>query len=71
MFPFVADIYIVSRILKGYTISLMTGRPFRLEDELFALQRTFALLEVQMESVKNIYRNWTGFVLLYFFKFSK
>ena len=51
-FPFAADLYIVSRTIKGHAISLWTGRPFKLDDELFSLQRTFALLEAQIESVK-------------------
>ena len=52
-FPFIADLYIISRMIKGHTLSLWTGRPFKLDDELFCLQRTFALLEAQIESVKN------------------
>ena len=51
LFPFVADLYIVSRMLKGNALALVTGRTFRLDDDLFSVQRTFALLEVQMESV--------------------
>ena len=51
LFPFVADLYIVSRMLKGNVLALVTGRTFRLDDDLFSVQRTFALLEVQMESV--------------------
>jgi len=49
-FPFIADLYIVSRMIKGHTISLWTGKPFKLNDELFSLQRTFALQEAQIES---------------------
>ena len=55
-FPLLADLYIISRVIKGHAISLWTGRPFKLEDELFCLQRTFALLEAQIESVKNSFR---------------
>ena len=50
-FPFVADIYIVSRVIKGHARAYRTGKMFHLDDELFALQRIFALHEVQMESV--------------------
>ena len=50
-FPFVADIYIVSRVVKGHAKAYRTGKMFHLDDELFSLQRTFALREVQMESV--------------------
>ena len=34
-------------------MSLWTGKPFKLDDELFSLQRTFALQEAQIESVNH------------------
>ena len=49
--PFIADLYILSRMLKGHWNAYWTGEKFELEDELFSLQRTFALLEAQTESV--------------------
>ena len=46
---------IVSRMIKGNAMAFMTGRTFRLDDELFSLQRTFALHEVQIESVTSVF----------------
>merc|ERR1719483_1215945 len=49
--PLLADLYILSRILKGHAAAFWKGDSFHLEDDLFSLQRTFALLEAQTESL--------------------
>ena len=42
-------------MLKGHGIAFLTEEKFVLEDDLFSLQRTFALLEAQTESVVSIF----------------
>lgn len=49
--PFILDIHIVSVTINGQLSSLFTGIPYKLDDSLFSIHRTFALSEVQLESL--------------------
>ena len=70
--PLVADLYILSRMLKGHAGAFWNGESFHLDDDLFSLQRTFALLEAQTESVstKRSMRSNDDFKLAYYKVFS-